>query len=340
MKNNNYRICLIIAAGLLIFPGLWLGCIGSQKKSVSELAEQYAVEAEKKAEIDRLNKKLFDTSYMDTDPSDYLLGPGDLLHITVFEAEELETKARVSSRGYVSLPLLGLVQVDDLTAREAEVKIEEKYRAKYIKNPHVTVFVEEHFSQRISLVGEVKKPGTYDYPSKMRLLDALVLGGGLTSDAGRIVQVRRMGDTPEKAGMMIVDLDKLIGEGIIELNIEINGGDVIFVPKAGVYFVDGAIRRPGSYPITRKINVMEAVVSAGGFQRYANRNQATLIRFLGDGKREVKELNLQKIEDQEIILKDRDVIIAKTDVLRKAALGFRIWLTPGGLSFGYYGPGD
>lgn len=337
MKNKNYRIRLIIAGGLLIFLGLWLGCSGPQKKSESGTAEKFAAETEKSAEIEQLNQKLFASSDFDTDPSDYLLGPGDLLHITVFEAAELETRARVSSRGSVSLPLLGLVQVEDLTAREAEVKIEEKYRAKYIKDPHVSVFVEEHFSQRISLVGEVKKPGTYDYPAKLRLLDVLALGGGLSSDAGRLVQVRRIGDTPEKYGMMIVDLDKLIQEGLIELNIEINGGDVIFVPKAGVYFLDGAVRKPGSYPIKEKINIMEALASAGGLQDYADKSRATLIRYLEDGEREVKELDLQKIEDQEITVKDRDVIIAKSNVIKKLASGFRIWFTPGGLAFGFYG---
>jgi len=337
MKNKNYRIRLIITAGLLIFLGLWLGCSSPPKPSDSGTVEKFDAETEKSVEIEKLNEKLFDASQMDTDPSDYLLGPGDLLHITVFEAADLETKARVSSRGSVSLPLLGLVQVEDLTAREAEVKIEEKYRAKYIKDPHVTVFVEEHFSQRVSIVGEVNKPGTYDYPSKLRLLDVLALGGGLSNNAGRIAQVRRLGDKTEKYGMMIVDLDKLIGDGFVELNIEINGGDVIFVPKAGVYFVDGAVRKPGSYPITQEINIMEALVSAGGFQPYANENQATLIRYLKDGKREAKELDLLKTEDQEITLNDRDVLIAKSNLLKQLATGFRIWFTPGGVAFGFYG---
>jgi len=338
MKNRNYRIRFIIAAGMLIFTGLWLGCSGPQKKPESEGAAKFEAETEKSAEIDQLNKKLFATSKMDTDPSDYLLGPGDLLHITVFEAKELETKARVSSRGYVSLPLMGLVQIQDLTAREAEIKIEEKYREKYIKDPHVTVFVEEHVSQRITLVGEVKKPGTYDYPSKMRLLDVLALGGGLSDNAGRVVQVRRKEDKHGESGMMIVDLDKLIQDGLVELNIEINGGDIIFIPKAGVFFVDGAVRRPGSFPITQEIDIMEALVTAGGFQPYANKSSATLIRYLENGKREVKEVDLQKVENKEITIKDRDVIIAKSNALKAAILGLRFWIGPGGLGFGLSNP--
>ena len=333
------RFGLIIAAGLLLFPGLWLGCSTSQEIPRDASVEKFDAETDKSEEIERLNQKLMDSAQMDTDPGDYLLGPGDLLHITVFEAPELETKARVSSRGDVSVPLLGLVHVEDLTAREAEVHIEDKYREKYIKDPHVTVFVEEHHSQRISLVGEIKNPGTYDYPSKMRLLDVLALGGGLTIDAGRIAQVRRMGDSEEQYGVMIVDLDKLIGEGFVEFNIEINGGDIIFVPKAGVFFVDGAVRKPGSYPIKQETTVMEAIVSAGGFQLYANKQQATLVQYLESGEREVKELNLLKAEHQSITLNDRDVLIVKSNVLKQMALGFRIWMTPAGVAFGYYGQG-
>jgi len=339
MKNKNYRIRLFIAAGLMVFPGLWLGCSsGPHVKPQSQEAEKFIEETEKSSEVERLNKKLFASSDLDTDPSDYLLGPGDLLHITVFEAAELETKARVSSRGYVSLPLLGLVHVEDLSAREAEVKIEEKYREKYIKDPHITVFVEEHISKRITLVGQVKKPGTYDYPSRMRLLDVLALGGGLSNEAGRIVQVRRTEGKSGGYGMIIVDLDKLIEDGLIDLNLEIKGGDVIFVPKAGVFFVDGAVRRPGSYPITQQIDIMEALVTAGGFQPYANKDSATLIRYLENGKREVKEVDLQKAENKEIKIKDRDVIIAKSNALKAAIQGLSLTIGPGGLSFGISNP--
>jgi len=338
MKNKIYRICTFIAAGLLLFPVFLMGCSNPQKKPESEGVAKFEAETEKSAEIEHLNEKLFATSKMDNDPGDYLLGPGDLLHITVFEAKELETKARVSSRGSVSLPLLGLVKVQDLTAREAEIKIEEKYRERYIKDPHITVFVEEHVSQRITLVGEVKKPGSYDYPSKMRLLDVLALGGGLSDNAGRVVQVRRNEDKPGKSGMMIVDLDKLIQDGLVELNIPINGGDMIFVPKAGVFFVDGAVRRPGSYPIRQQIDIMEALVTAGGFQPYANKSSATLIRYLEDGKREVKEVDLQKAENQEIKIKDRDVIIAKSNAFKAAIQGLHLSIGPGGLTFGVSNP--
>ena len=63
----------------------------------------------------------------------------------------------------------------------------------------------------------------------------------------------------------IVDIDKLLTEGFVDLNIQINGGDVIYVPEAGLFFIDGAVRKPGSYPIKKKMNLQEAILAAGGF---------------------------------------------------------------------------
>ena len=128
-------------------------------------------------EVRELNEKILAQAQITHDPSEYLLGSGDLLEVKVFEAEELTSSVRVSSRGFITLPLIGQMMIKGLTAREAEQKIEDKYRERYIKDPHVNVFVKEHFSQRITLVGQFKNPGTYDYLSKQRLLDVIALGG-------------------------------------------------------------------------------------------------------------------------------------------------------------------
>ena len=75
------------------------------------------------------------------DAGDYLLGPGDLVQVTVFETQDLNTEVRVSSRGQVSLPLIGSVEIRNLTAAEAEEKIEQLLAAKYLQDPHVSIFI-------------------------------------------------------------------------------------------------------------------------------------------------------------------------------------------------------
>ena len=330
----------IVKISLVMLLGILAGCAGSQDVSKETLVANYTVKIDKSAEISELNAGLFSSAQMNVDPSDYLLGAGDLLEVTVFEAEKLGSKVRVSSRGYVTLPLLGQVLVNGLTAREAEEKIEDLYKNTYIKDPHVSVFVEEHFSQRVTVVGEIKKPGTYDYPSKQRLLDVLALAGGLTEKAGITVQIRRIGSTPEQKGSFIVDLDKLIKEGRTEFNIEINGGDIVFVPEAGSYFVDGAIRRPGSYLIKQEMVIREALLAAGGLAPYAKRNELTLIRYCKNGKRNIMDLDFEKHpEEQELEVKDRDVIIVGASSWGKIVHGTGLNIgIPGVFGFGYRSP--
>jgi len=286
-------------------------------------------------EISELNEKILSQAQMSSEPGDILIGEGDLLQISVFEAKELEKTVRVSSRGFVSLPLIGQVQVSGLTAIEAEEKIEEMYETRFIKDPHVSIFVEEQISQRITLVGQFKNPGTYDYVSNQRLLDVIALGGGLSEQAGQIVQVRRTHFVQGEPNTFIVDLDRLIKEGNVELNIRLNGGDVLFIPEAGVFFVDGAVKRPGAYPIKHKTVIQEGLVEAGGFDSYAKKDIIKLVRMTETGERKIIDLDLSETESKEMALKDRDILIVGERALGGLFRGFSISFL--GTGFAYWG---
>lgn len=329
---------------LILLAVLLAGCAagsGTQGDLDTLQVDTYSVQSLRKQETNELNEQLFAGAQINSDPSDYLLGAGDLMQVAVFESEELNTKARVSSRGHITLPLLGQVEVKGLSAREAEVHIETLYKERYIKDPHVSVFVEEHFSQRVTLIGQFKNPGTFDYLSKMRLMDVMALGGGLNDQAGRTAQIRRMGssDDDQQPSTLLIDLDKMIREGHSELNIEINGGDVIFVPEAGMFFVDGAVRNPGAYHIRRQTKLSEALSVAGGMAPWADAGNVILIRHLGDGERQVLELSLDDPDVQETQVSDRDVILVKASTMGRVlhGLGLNIGI-PGIASFGYRDP--
>jgi polysaccharide export outer membrane protein len=315
---------------------LW-GCSTKQERN-SAMIERYIGAPAQNDDITRLNQQLFSAAQMNEDPSDYLLGAGDLLQVNVFEADDLNSTVRISSRGHITLPLLGQIQVKGLTAREAEIKIENLFRSKYIKDPHVSVFVEEHFSQRVTLVGQFKNPGTYDYVSKQRLLDVMALAGGLSDKAGGTVQVRRKGNISGKPNVFVVDLDRLIKEGRTELNVEINGGDVIFVPEAGNFFVDGAVLRPGSYPVRNKMVLREALLAAGGTTPYALKDSMVLIRYFKDAGRKAIELEY-KPENQDMEIQDRDIIVVKSSTWGKLVHGTLINIgIPGFGGVGYHDP--
>jgi len=119
--------------------------------------------------------------------ADYVLGAGDLISITVYEVAELNTEARVSSRGLITMPLLGQVPVQGLTALEAEKKIEQDLTRDYMHEAHVTLFVKERVSQQITIVGAVKNPGSYETKATKRILEVLSMAGGLNKAAGDTV---------------------------------------------------------------------------------------------------------------------------------------------------------
>ena len=286
-------------------------------------------------EINELNDKILTQAQMAVEPGEILIGAGDLLQVSVFEAKELDKTVRVSSRGFVSLPLVGEIKINGLTAIEVEEKIEDMYKSRFIKDPHVSIFVEEQISQRITLVGQFKKPGTYDYLSNQRLLDVIALGGGLSELAGQIVQVRRTRYVQGEPNTFIVDLDRLIKEGNVELNIRLNGGDVLFVPEAGVFFVDGAVKRPGVYPIKHKTVVQEGLVEAGGLESYAKKDTIKLVRMTESGQRQIIDLDLNETDSKEIALKDRDILIVGESALGGLGRGFSITFL--GTGFAYWG---
>ncbi len=326
---------------ILFLAFLLCNCGGPQLKPTTSLEEVLSEQEQRQAEVKELNRALFASVESAPSYEDYLIGEGDLLSVSIFEAPELNTEARVSARGYITLPLLGPVEIKGLTASEAEQKIEDLYRRKYLQDPHVTIFVKEQYAAKITLLGAVNKPGTYDYPSRQRLLDVLAMCGGLSDKAGKIVQVRRKIKGKDRPEVYLVDLDELIRKGRAELNIPIYGGDVIFVPEGGVVYVDGAVRKPGMYPIKGRMTVQEAIIAAGGFSSIADESSIKLIRVDDRGKREVLKISLNELQQgkaRDLFVQDRDVVFVETNEIEALFYGLRLNLGMGLVGLGYMPP--
>lgn len=281
------------------------------------------------------------------EPTDYILGSGDLLVISVFESAELNTETRISSRGDVSLPLLGRVHIEGLSAGEAEKKIEEALLKDYMHSAHVSLFVKERMNQQITLVGSVKQPGTFETQSRKRLLEVLALAGGLAPTAADTAYVTRKDSNGTDNRVFLVDLAALLTEGRVEMNMLIQGGDVIFVPESDMIQVDGAVRRPGSFKIDGEMTIDNAIASAGGLANYADDKDIKLIRKGKDGTRQIVQIALSDIIamkqnqstaagpndlSQEILLRDGDVIFVE-------ASGTRSFYSGVGFSVGFMGTG-
>lgn len=307
---------------------------------VSQLA-QTAGDTGNAAEVAEINKQLYASFTATPSYEDYVIGSGDLVQVSIFEAPELNTETRVSARGGVTLPLLNNVVIAGLSIREAEEHVELLYKQKYLQDPHITIFVKEQFGSKITLMGALNKPGTYDYYARMNLMDVLALAEGLSDKAGRIVQVRRKGGDEAMSQALIIDLDQMIKEGDEKLNIPIMGADVVYVPEAGSVYVDGAVRKAGSYPIRQEMSVQEAIVAAGGMQAFGDAGNVKLIRYVGQGKREVAKISLDDMQEggaSRLYVQDRDVIFVESSPASAFFHGLRLTLGTGLLGVGYQPP--
>ncbi len=114
----------------------------------------------------------------ETGPRDYRIGAQDLLEIRVYGIDDLKRDVRVNSRGMVTLPLIGPVEVGGLTSEDAEALIAAKYAKDYLQDPQVSVFIKEFTSQRITVEGAVARPGIYPIRGDTTLVQAIALAGG------------------------------------------------------------------------------------------------------------------------------------------------------------------
>ena len=127
---------------------------------------------------------------------DYLIGPQDLLKIEVFGVEAMNRSVRVSSTGKIDLPLIGLVQAAGLTSEQLVAEIAARLTKDYLQNPQVIVFIEEYTSQRVTVVGAVKKPGVYPVKGRTTLMQVVAGAEGPISVANiRSVKVLRPSPT-------------------------------------------------------------------------------------------------------------------------------------------------
>ncbi len=114
--------------------------------------------------------------------SGYLVGPLDILEISVFKVPELSKSVQVADTGTINLPLLGEVQASGKTASEIEKDLTRQLGAKYLKSPQVTVYVKEHNSQRVTIEGALRKPGVYPIKGTMSLLQLVATAEGVDKD--------------------------------------------------------------------------------------------------------------------------------------------------------------
>jgi polysaccharide export outer membrane protein len=159
--------------------------------------------------------------------SDYVIGPEDLLQISVWKNESLSRQLPVRPDGKVSMPLLHDIQASGLTPMQLRDKIAAAL-AEFMPNPEVSVTVLEVRSYRVSVLGEVQRPGVLQLKAPTTVLEALALAGGFRDFASpsKIVIFRKNGHGTEK---LRFNYNRAVGTASEE-NLSLRSGDVVVVP--------------------------------------------------------------------------------------------------------------
>lgn len=337
LKNELFKSFIVLMIFLVL---LLTSCAGNGPNANALLLQNASSE-----KSERLNAEIAQKTHdfrKIASAADYRVGSEDLLEIDVFGVPDLKTTARVSATGYIKLSLIDKIEVAGHTVSELESLISTKLE-KYVREPVVSVFVREYRSQQISVLGSVKDPRAYYATGPKYLLDMLSLAGGLSQDAGSICIIQRLKvDASEANGSekIVIDLDELLIRGRPELNIPVLSGDIIVIPRAGIFFVDGAVRTPGEFQIKGKTTLTQAVAVAKGFLYEASRSDMKIYRDTGKAEREVITVDYDAIlngKTPDIGIKDKDVIIVSRSGLKSligglaGTLNFGIFSMRGGL---------
>ncbi len=248
---------------------------------------------------------------------------GDLIEIAMYDNADLSGRFRVDEKGDITVPLLGLVHVDGLTAEQVGTTIESRYVEADILKPgkaHATVFIAEYATQGILVNGEVKTPGLFPALGIRMFSDVMTAAGGVSAVASSKVIITRKTDPDHP---ITVDYNPEALTPVVP-RIQIFPGDTITVPRAGIVYVLGRVNRPGGFVLDgrKALTVETAMALAAGSGQAASMNHVHLVRTLDDGRKEDIILNVNKILDAkapDVALKDGDILFIPTSTAKLVA---------------------
>jgi polysaccharide biosynthesis/export protein len=252
-----------------------------------------------------------------------LIGPGDLLHVQVYNTPALEQHSRVNDAGELPLFLGGNVKVAGLTPEQASQALQRAFVDRnLLLNPRVLVSVEEYATEKVTVIGEVHAPGSYATFTPRSVLQVLSLAGGLTDMADRKVLIERSGSTERIPYFVSNKPDLTPGDGD---DLAVNPGDTVVVPKAGIVYILGDVKLPGGYTMTNneaELTVLQLVARAGGTNNTAVPSHAKLIRISGKTYDQIPlPLSaMQKGNHSDLPLRPGDIVYVPFSYLRNFAV--------------------
>lgn len=241
--------------------------------------------------------------------NDYRIGPGDVLSIEVAGEPDLKRKVKVAEQGTIRLTYIeGDLKIAGLTEHQITDLLRQEFLI-ILKDPQVTVFIEEYHAQMASIAGAVNQPKQIPLTRELRVYDLISLAGGLTEKAGNVIQLIHTRPNDSLETFALTDLVRKP-----ELNRIIRDGDFINVPEAGMIYVSGNVNKPGVFPLKETLKLSQAIAMAGGVAEDSKKKEVVLMRADSPDQAETTKqiVNLYEIEKdpgKDVILKPYDVIL-------------------------------
>ena len=236
---------------------------------------------------------------------DYPLGAGDAIRIQVFQTPDLTIETRVSQNGSITYPLIGAVDLGGLSIAVAEQKIADALqKGGFIQKPQVNIVLLANRGNQVAVLGQVNRPGRFPLETaSTRLSDMLANAGGASvngDDVAIVSGVRNGQPFRKQINIPSIFLDEKLQDDIV-----LQGGDLVYVHRAPVFYIYGETQRPGSFRIERDMTIMQALAQGGGPTARGSEKRLRLSRKSADGT--IKQIEPQLTDP---VLPD-DVIYVK-----------------------------
>lgn len=253
---------------------------------------------------------LYSFGQTDTEPAGkgYIISADDVLEITVYQEGDLSVSVHVTPEGTINYPLLGKIKAAGFTVRQLERHITDLLAEDYLVMPQVSIFIKEY--AKISILGQVKAPGSYQMKENLTLTEVIAMASGFNDGANssKVKIIRTIGDNKET---LEVNVDQILDKAAADVAIRPN--DIIMVELYGRYSIMGQVLQPGVYNLRKGLTAMEAIGLAGGFAPAAAQAGTRVIRN-DDGQKKVIRVPVRDIikgEDRskDILLQEGDTIV-------------------------------
>ncbi|MCC7211064.1 MAG: polysaccharide export protein [Candidatus Brocadia sp.] len=168
--------------------------------------------------------------------SEFILGVGDEIDLTVYRHDDLNKKVRISPDGTNTFPLIGAIQTKGTSIHYLRGKIKDALSV-YLVDPQVSLEITSFRGQKIFILGEVNTPGVYQIDTPTTIIEAIAKAGGYTLD-GKYSSVMLIRNGQEKPELKRLDLKKTFATGDLSQNVFLKSGDVVYVPRTFIADVD------------------------------------------------------------------------------------------------------